>query len=336
VTAPIRPRQPGVLGPVDAPPRRRAGSVRRTATTYMTWPDGIFNGLRLTGRCRDIQTVNDDGDFIVLADQSMEARTEMDRTVRSIVSPDHDGLAALVGARAGNALRSALGEVVPDLRDTGAPLYLLLDDMAGTSLIAGAVWSQWREQLPEMADLTELRSRMPMRSMEGICAGFAPGSSALNADGTSAGMTHFIQDVPPLVDADDPDGWHDLPSDMPGMAMRRARRIDVWRDNDELRVDAMFRDSCWLPDGSEVAIHEYHLLAAADADGALTTVVAEPRILPFRECPAAAPNAAFMVGASLSEFRTETLDRIKGTDCCTHLNDALRALAEVPILAAAI
>ena len=38
----------------------------------------------------------------------------------------------------------------------------------------------------------------------------------------------------------------------------------------------------------------------------------------------------------MRELRTEVLDRIQNTDCCTHLNDALRALAEVPVLAASL
>jgi hypothetical protein len=82
-------------------------------------------------------------------------------------------------------------------------------------------------------------------------------------------------------------------------------------------------------------VHEYHLEATAEAaTNVLTSIVAEPRVLPFRECPGAAPNASFMLGADLATFRTETLERIRGVDCCTHLNDALRALAEVPVLAA--
>jgi hypothetical protein len=35
-------------------------------------------------------------------------------------------------------------------------------------------------------------------------------------------------------------------------------------------------------------------------------------------------------------MRREVLERLRGEDCCTHLNDALRAMAEVPILAAAL
>jgi hypothetical protein len=184
-----------------------------------------------------------------------------------------------------------------------------------------------------MADLSALRARIPMRSMEGICTGFRPGSSALNPDGTMSGIAHHVQDVPPLVDEHDPDGWHELPDGLAPMAMRRARRIDVWRDGDDLRIDAMFRDSCWEPDGTEIAVHEYHVLATASA-GVLTSVTAEPRILPFNECPAAAANVTLMLGVELATMRSETLERLKGTLGCTHLNDALRAFAEVPVLAA--
>jgi hypothetical protein len=95
----------------------------------------------------------------------------------------------------------------------------------------------------------------------------------------------------------------------------------------------MFRDSTWDPDGSEVAVHEYHLVASADRlSGELTSVVAEPRVLPYAECPSAAGNAGRMVGSQMSTLRSEVLGRLRGTDCCTHLNDALRSLADVPRL----
>jgi len=35
-------------------------------------------------------------------------------------------------------------------------------------------------------------------------------------------------------------------------------------------------------------------------------------------------------------MRTEVLQRLRATDCCTHLNDGLRSLAEVPVLAATL
>ena len=61
-----------------------------------------------------------------------------------------------------------------------------------------------------------------------------------------------------------------------------------------------------------------------------------PRVLPYVECPLAATNAEWLVGTPLALLRREVLDRLRGEDCCTHLNDALRALAEVPVLAGAL
>ena len=119
--------------------------------------------------------------------------------------------------------------------------------------------------------------------------------------------------------------------------MQRARRIDVWRNGDEIGIDAMFRDSCWTPDGTEVAVHEYRLDATADADTlVVTSVTAEPRVLPYPECPGAAPNVVRMIGVPMADLRKEVLARLRSTDCCTHLNDALRSLAEVPVLVAAL
>ncbi|WP_395107997.1 DUF2889 domain-containing protein [Actinomadura sp. SCN-SB] len=324
---------PAVLGPAARPPTRRPDSVRRTSTLLMTWPDGIFSGLRLEGRCRDLRT-GPGGRPEVLGQSDLVARTTLDRTIESITAPGAaPDLSPLAGARAGGRLRSAIADVAPGLRERGDPLYLLLDDLAGSSLIAGFAWFRWRDHLPELA---RLRDRMPRRSMQGICSGFRPGASSLNPDGSQSDIGHAVAAVPPLIDPDDPIGWHELPAP-PQMAMRRARRIDVWREGDTLHIDAMFRDGCWEPDGTEIAVHEYQVLATAGAlDGRLLSVEALPRVLPFTECPLAAPNVTVLEGVAMPDLREVVLDRLKGVPGCTHLNDALRALAEVPVLAAAL
>lgn len=298
----------------------------------MSWPDGFGTQLRLDGRCRDLLTPLD-GEPSVLAAADVHVGVGLDRTIEDVVaSPPDARLSALVGSRGGGNLRSVLDEVVPDLREQGTPLHLLLDDVAGATLIAGFATFRWVDELPELA---ELRRSIPPRRMQGICSGFRPGASALLPDGTMSGIPHHVSVVPPLADPDDPDGWHAL-EPHPPIAMRRARRIDVWIEDEAIAVDAMFRDSCWDPDGTEVAVHEYQLAARAEATtGVLTSVEALPRTLPYFECPGAAPNVTRLVGTRLRDLRTEVLDRLRATDCCTHLNDALRALAEVPILAAA-
>jgi hypothetical protein len=323
--------------PAAAPPPRRRGSVRRTSTLLMTWPDGIAAGLRLDGRCRDLLTDAATGVGTVLAAADLEVQTGSERNIVSIASdPPHAGLERLVGRKGGGGLRAAIAEELPDQVEQGTPLQLLLDDLAGSTLIAGFALLRWAEHIPGFAEGMRAARAGRRFSMQGICAGFAPGASSLLSDGMPAVGEENVVPVPPLAAADDPDGWHEL-DDHPAMAMRRARRIDVWGDGGELGIDAMFRDSCWVPDGYEVAVHEYQLLASADrGTGTLTSVTATPRVMPWAECPAAAPNASWLTGQPLRELRSEVLRRIKGTDCCTHLNDALRALAEVPVLAAAL
>ena len=140
----------------------------------------------------------------------------------------------------------------------------------------------------------------------------------------------------PLVDPADPLGWH-VVDPQPEMAMRRARRIDVWEEDGFLGIDAMFRDSTWDPDGTEAVVHEYHITARADTvTGVLLSVQAQPRVLPYAECQGAAPNASWMLGTELRQMRTQVLERLRASDCCTHLNDGLRSLAEVPVLAASL
>ena len=324
--------------------------MRRTSSLVMSWPDGLRGGMRLEGRCRDLHTPaepaggTDPGGPdapVVLADEQIRVTASMSRTIEEIeTTPDTPRIGELAGVRAGGGLRKALDDVVPDLRDDGRPRYLLLDDLGGATLIAGFVWFRWRDHIPGLAEATALRQKNgPMTSMAGVCSGFRPGASSLGQDGSHSGITPATAVVPPVADPDDPDGWHEMPTP-DGMAMRRARRIDVWWEpgrHGRLRIDAMFRDSCWDPDGTEVAAHEYHLDATADAaTGELTWVEAQPRVLPYAECPIAAANVDRMEGVPLAELRTEVLARLQLIDCCTHLNDALRALAEVPVLAAAL
>ncbi|MET0588547.1 MAG: DUF2889 domain-containing protein, partial [Novosphingobium sp.] len=133
----------------------------------------------------------------------------------------------------------------------------------------------------------------------------------------------------------DPQGWHELPeNDGPGF--RRARRIDVTRDdaNRLIRIDAAFQDSAKRKVGGRVAIHEYNLSVAADSETLeILSLQPEARILPFSECPGAVHNTQRLVGSRISDIREEVLANLRGPQGCTHLNDALRALAEVPKLA---
>jgi hypothetical protein len=61
---------------------------------------------------------------------------------------------------------------------------------------------------------------------------------------------------------------------------------------------------------------------------------AHPHILPYVECPAATANLQRIFGTPLGELRSQVLETLRGTAGCTHLNDAVRALAEISQMAA--
>jgi Protein of unknown function (DUF2889) len=323
---------PAPNDPVATPPTRRPGSIRRTSTIQMSWPGGLGTDLHLDGRARDLLTpVRGEPEVISAADLTVVNGPARD--IRQIQShPAAAGLERLVGSRAGGNLRKAIAEQLPQEVEAGTPLHLLLDDLAGATLISGFAFFTWAHLIPGFHE--RISGAPPV--MQGICSGFQEGSSALNPDGTLKGVSTNTGRPDPLVDPADPLGWHDV-GEHPEIAMRRARRIDVWAESGEIRIDAMFRDSCWNPEGIEEVVHEYEILGTADpATGTLTTVAAIPRVLPYPECPGAASHATRMEGTTMRAMRREVLDRLRNTDCCTHLNDGLRSLAEVPVLAASL
>ncbi|HZP31337.1 MAG TPA: DUF2889 domain-containing protein [Acidimicrobiia bacterium] len=88
----------------------------------------------------------------------------------------------------------------------------------------------------------------------------------------------------------------------------------------------------------EAAMHatvdDARTITAISADThALRSVSATPRVLPFPECPWAAPNVRMLVGHHVRGFRTDVQQTLTELDCRTHLNDMLRCLSEVPVLA---
>jgi hypothetical protein len=300
----------------------------------MSWPDGPLAELHLQGRARDLVTPPQ-GSPAVVARAEVYAVTGRERDIQRIESdPPVEGLDRLVGCRSGGNLRKAIAAELPGEVEAGTPLQLLLDDLAGSTLISGFTLLRWGEVVPEIGE--RMRLGAGTHVMRGICSGFQDGSIAIKSDGTLSGVRQNTARPGPLADPDDPLSWHELDTP-PRIAMRRARRIDVWSDGDVIGIDSMFRDSHWNPEGEEEVIHEYEIFGLADlASGSLLDVIATPRVLPYGECTGAAPNAAWMVGTDLRTMRSEVIQRLRNTDCCTHLNDGLRALAEVPVLAAAL
>ena len=321
--------------PAGPAPLRRASSIRRTSTIDVTWPDGYGQPMNMVGRARDLIT-RADRTSVVAATAAIDLLVSAKREILEIkVSPHRTAAQQLVGVRGGGRSRALLAELLPDEHQQGTPLHLLLDDFAGASLVAGWAWSHWVDDWAAFIRESSVGENVGKKGIvRDICIGFGPGSTAVDADGRPRAAKQSDCQVESLVNPEDFEGWHQFPS-QENVAMRRARRIDVWRDGGHLQIDVGFQDSATTPKGDRVAVHEYSLTATADAHtGLLISLAPRAHILPFAECPAAVAQARCLTGLPLAMLRTAVVDLLAGPKGCTHLNDVLRSVADVLPLAA--
>ncbi len=321
-------------GPAVAAPTRRPGSVRRTSTIDSTWPDGMEADRIVIGRARDLFTPLDGSAPIILAEDVLHATVALDRQIVAMqTQPPRAGVQALVGAQGGSNSRGRVVAAVPDEVEAGTPLYLLLDDLSGATLVGGVAFRFWESEEAQEERMRQMKKLVGVRVMEGICAGFQPGSSALNSDGTNRGMGD-TKPVPAIDNLDDAWAWHELTAPNEP-SHRRSRRIDLWHEDGIVHIETFFQDSYTTPDGHREAVHEYVVSATADsATGEVISIGADPRVLPHYECPLATLAVTRMVGQPLRGFRSSVNEQLPGIDGCTHMNDTLRSLAEVPMLIA--
>jgi hypothetical protein len=284
----------------------------------------------MKGRARDLVTTDTSEAAVVIAEDSFVARLTPQRQITSIATePPRPGEENLVGARAGSQLRSAISDALALELERGTPLYLLLDDIAGASLVSAWAWSQWRTDWNHSVTKGPEASAQRQK-MEGVCIGFSPDSPVMV--GTDDDRIENPRIVLPLDSGPDPLAWHLMPApDEAGPVARRARRIDVHIEDGKIVVSAHFQDSATRPDGQRMAVHEYLLSATIDRSSlAIEALEAEPRVLPFAYCPAAILNIGRLLGTPVGDLRRTVVAELARTEGCTHLNDMLRSLAEVP------
>ncbi|HEY2331710.1 MAG TPA: DUF2889 domain-containing protein [Acidimicrobiales bacterium] len=337
---------PGTLGPAVGSPARRPGSIRRTTSIDMLFPDGMTGGLTLQGRGRDLVT-GPGGETEVVDRAAITVVTEGPaRTVASLtLEPPVAGLDALVGAPVVAGFRKVLAQRLAEVLDRGGVDALLLDDLTGAGIVSGSATGraaielgiQWPPPPPEGEDGSGLPPGRRVRiggPGPAVCIGHIPGG--VMAQRTAEGRPLLGQGPPaPLLTlADDPLAWHDEPP-LPPRSMRRKRRIDIWRQDGQVWLDSHFRDSHVEADGVETAVHEYEISAELSGDGLVVQhVEVRPRSLPGPECPGAAASAQRIVGEPISILRDLVRTQLRGETTCTHLNDQLRSLADVPVLLA--
>jgi hypothetical protein len=324
------PRYPIPVTAAGYSPLRRPGSIRRTTSIDTCWPHGREQPRIMRGAARDVFT-GIDGKAQVLDAASMDLVVSPRREILSLeTEPPLAEAQELAGIRAGargGSSRAIIARTLGHL--SGTPLYQLLDDYSGTSLVSVWGWMRWAEETGEIP-----RGEMNQAvDMTDVCIGHAAGSTSLLANGRS---NHAIQQkvpVGPFVNPADPDGWH-IMNDLPGPSHRRARRIDLWREGDLVKVESWFQDSAPMPDGVRVAVHEYATAATITAEGTIADLTAEALILPYTECPGSVRQVHRLIGKQASALRETVSIDLAGPLGCTHLNDVLRALAAVPALAA--
>lgn len=312
-------------------PPRSPWSIRRTSTFDLLWPGGPDGPIAMTGRARDLQTRGDVGDTATLAYDEVHAVVAERATVIALrAEPARDELRALVGVPALSGFRRRVRTELPDDYRAGTTLHLLLDDIPGTTIVSRYALRQWGYFIPSPVGTAPRQDEV----FVGRCFGLRPGSPNINPDGTPVSHINTAETVS-LPRSDDPLSWHET-VEADGMTMRRARRIDVRFDSDShVTIDSAFQDSCTMPDGSRSAVHEYTIHATADPrTWQISSLEATPGNLPYDECPLAIPKIAPLVGTLLADLREYVPGNFRGIAGCTHLNDALRALADTPLLAA--
>lgn len=313
----------GPRRPLRDVPARLPGSVRRTMHVDVGPREGWGSPLAMAGAARDAAT-GPGGSLTTLEQASVVAGFDRDRRLVDLrTEPDPAWAAGLVGTAVGGGFRATLAGLVPPA-EAGSLVRQVLDDLPAAALISGYAWMRLahRQGQPPTAG-------MPagvLDRMRDLCSGWRDGGMAVASLVDGHGVP--LQDCPPAppLDRADAQGWHRL-SPLGEHWMRRRRLLDVTVDRSgRFAVWAMFRDTVGDGQGAELVLHEY-VVRAEGRDRRLASLDAEPRVLPFPECPAAAGAVGALVGLPVDELPASVPVRLRGTDCCTHLNDLLRSLA---------
>jgi hypothetical protein len=313
--------------PLPRLPERGVGSVRRTMSIDIGPRRGFSAALDMTGLARDIRTGGEgDDDVTLLSEAAVAAGFDMSRQLVSLeTTPTAAWVNELIGARAGGGFRRHLDGIVPEA-EAGSLLRQVLDDMPAAALISGYAWLRLARR--EGHDPGGLVPADLLGRMTDLCSGWRAGGVAVDSIETHHGMP--IQDCPPspVDDGSDPWAWHVMaPLDRDWMRRRRCLDVSV-DDAGGFSIWAMFRDTVGEDGGDEVVLHEY-AVQAAGVDGVVGSITADPRVLPFPECPAAADAVGALVGSEVRLLATVVPDTLTGIASCTHLNDLLRALGGV-------
>jgi hypothetical protein len=324
--------QRGPHRPHTGTPARRPNSIRRTTTHTLYHPEGLIGPVKIEGRGRDLWTGRS-RETRVVATAAVEADIDFvgTRTLTALTVHPHLDATPLVGVRVTGGFRKALETGWPD-EDRTSLRFQLLDELAVAQILCGYPLSA--------AGLHPPRGSVDMSRQADVCAGWVQGGTILLENERLGHVPLVTGPVVPAPEESEPDelGWHDHGCLEPH-GMQRRRRIDVWQraPGDLLEVEDYFRDSHMSEAGLETVVHEYVVRAEIEpATSLIRSCRADIGVLPWMECPGALASAGRVVGLPAAELRRYVRENFSGTSTCTHLNDALRALAAVPFLAGVV
>ncbi|MCW2522334.1 MAG: hypothetical protein JWO63_669 [Frankiales bacterium] len=286
--------------------------------------------VRIAGSARDLVT-DGDGTAAISATASLDVGIDQHGLISGVgQEPSSPPCDALVGLRVGFGFRSGAKELLGAL--SGTLLGLLVDDLSGAPAPSGygAIRDRVMLGLPPLPPPPG-RSSSPRAD---VCAGWRASGLAFGLAVAGEPLPFEAQPpVAPDLSSGDPLGWHAMPQLLAGQS-RRVRRLDVWLNDGLVLVDAMFRDTTCDWDQTARVVHEYALTATLDADTQrILAIDAQPRSLPFpTDCPFAADSVQLILGEAAAGLRETVRGLSAGAVSCTHLNDAMRCLADIPTL----
>jgi hypothetical protein len=319
----------GIHDPSQTTPDQPPSSVRRTTSTDILKPDGPGGMLRLRSAARDLG-LRGDGSLLHLGESHLDVEIDFagGRTVTKVESvPPVPELLALRGTGASSGFRKAMKNALPE-GDSASLLHRLLDDVPVAVVISG--YALMQEVSPTvLLALSGTGGSGRQDSRTNYCAGYVSGGTMMTGvlkNGVPPRLEGPL--APDLVGLASSDAWHSMET-LPHRSMRRLRRIDV-AGEDELVVDATFRDSYVDASGLETVVHEYHVDLRVRADSLeIEKLEVTPHVLPWTECPGAIAGAQRLVGRTVREIDAAVGGEFHGISSCTHLNDLLRSITDV-------
>ena len=310
-----------------------AGLTRRTTSIDTARPGGAPGRAVVDVRGQDVAT-GADGEARVVG--RLAATVEVDERTGEVLAVTTEAggpLDALVGLSLRSGYGRRLDAAFPDDAAARTLAYSALSDLGGAFLVSGYALLRLG-RMPATPELAERQAR----AQADVCIGWESGSPLLETLLRAGRSPIPYGPLAPVIDADDPLGWHPMAPLATG-TVRRRRLLDVAAGDagdPGLAARSHFRDSYAADDEDgrgEMVMHEYVVHAAVDRARRLARVAVEPRVLPWRECPGAVASAQRLVGVAIDDIPARVRRDLVGTSTCTHLNSTLRCLADLGTLA---